>query len=161
MPPAPSNWVLLFGFIVVGVPFATGVITTVEAIQQSAHTEEAEGTVVGFELRDSPSRGGGVMSKPVIEYRVAGQAYRCSGEVATNLPVYAVGDMVPVRYRTAEPGTAFIDTFFDRWLCPLLFTGGGLLFLFPLSAAVLQKIKGTRATTRRNSPTRRHTSHRN
>ncbi|OAI44885.1 hypothetical protein AYO44_13435 [Planctomycetaceae bacterium SCGC AG-212-F19] len=142
-PPTASYWVLLLGFVVVGIPFSVGVVTTVSAIQESADTQQTQGTVVAFEGRNSAR--GGAVSKPVVEYHVAGQTYRFTGRVATNIPIHAVGDQVAVLYKTNEPGTAFIDSFFDRWLGPLLFTGVGFLFLGILVIATTKKIKGQRA----------------
>ncbi|OAI53372.1 hypothetical protein AYO44_16030 [Planctomycetaceae bacterium SCGC AG-212-F19] len=141
-PPTSSYWVLLLGFVVVGIPFSVGVVTTVSAIQESADTQLTQGTVVAFEGGNSAR---GPVSKPVVEYHVAGQTYRFTGRVATNMPIHAVGDQVAVLYKPNEPGTAFIDSFFDRWLGPLLFTGVGFLFLVILVIATTKKIKGQRA----------------
>lgn len=135
---SPSYWVLLLSFVVVGVPFSVGVVDTVAAIQLSADTQQTEGTVVAFE------GGGGKVRKPVVEYRVADQTYRCTGAVATNLPIHAVGDQVSVLYKINEPGVAFIDSFFDRWLGPLSFTVAGFGFLVVLLLVTVQKIKAHR-----------------
>jgi hypothetical protein len=144
------------GSVIVGVPFAVGVGATVVAIQQSAGTQEAEGTVVGFRSQRPPSRGGNTGRKPVVEYHVAGKDYQCIGGVSSNLPIHAVGDTVTVRYKTDEPSVAFIDSFFDRWLCPLAFTGGGFFFLVLLSVAAIRQIKRPPATVRRRRSTSRH-----
>lgn len=116
------------------------------AIQASTDTEETLGTVVAFERRQGSSRdGGGTVRAPLVEYSVAGQTFRCKGAVSTNLPIHAVGDEVSVLYKVNDPGVAFIDSFFDRWLGPLAFVGGGLLFLSILVVVTVQKIKDQRA----------------
>lgn len=122
-PPAPSYWVLVLAFIVVGVPFSVGVLGMVAAIQLSLDAREAQGTIVGFQTGSSPR--GGAVSKPVVAYQVAGQTSRAASGGSTNLPIHSVGDRVAVLYKVNEPGTAYIHSFFDLWLCPLLFTGVG------------------------------------
>lgn len=142
----PPYWVLLFGYVVVGVPFSVGVIDTVAAVQQSADAQQAEGIVVGFQDR-----------RPVVEYRVTGQMYQCMG-LAAKVPAHPVGDRVTVLYKIHDPGTACIDSFSGRWLGPLAFVGGGLLFLTILVVVTIQKIRGPRAApsaASQNRPTRR------
>jgi hypothetical protein len=64
--------------------------------------------------------------------------------VASNLPLYATGDRVRLLYKTNEPEVAFIDSFFERWLGPLVFTGGGGFFLAVLLVMTRHKIRNRR-----------------
>jgi hypothetical protein len=134
-PPTTSSWVFLVGFLVIAGPFGVGVYTTVEAIRDGADTEETQGTVIAREWR-----------KPVVEYHVAGQTYRCTGKVSGG--GHAVGDQVSVRYKIDDPSIGFIDSVFDRWLCPLLFLGGGSFFLGGLLFGLIRQIKYQRTAAR-------------
>jgi hypothetical protein len=145
-PPTTSYWVFLLGFLAVGAPFSVGVVTTVAAIQESADTKETQGTVVALERGTSAK--GGAVNRPVVEYRVAGQTYRCIGKLASNWPVHTVGDQVTVLYKIDDPNTGFIDSFVDRWLCPLLFTGVGSGFMAVLVVALIRQIRDQRAAAR-------------
>lgn len=142
----PSYGTILCGMIPVVAVFSLGVVTTVRAIQKSADTKETQGTVVAFE--HSTSSRGVPGSTPVVEYQVAGQTYRCIGELATSPRIYAVGDAVTVRFKSHDPAVGFIDAFMDRWFGPLLFTALGFPLLVFEVVMLVRKIKGQRAAAR-------------
>jgi hypothetical protein len=142
-PQTPSYATILLGMVPVAAVFLIGVFTTVKAIQKSSDTEEAQGTVVAFE-QSTMSRGGSV-STPVVEYQVAGQTYRCIGEMATSPRIYTAGDTVTVRFKSHDPGVGFIDGFMDRWFGPLLFTVVGSPLLAFEVVMLIRKVKGQRA----------------
>lgn len=78
-----------------------------------------EGTVVEMEESSSADSGCCVYS-PIIEFSVNGQTYRFEGDVASDPPEYRVGETVPVIYNPADPNTAQINKWVERWLFPLL-----------------------------------------
>ena len=67
---------------------------------------------------------------PVVAFSSSdGEKHRfTAGWYATD-PAYAVGDTVPVRYRRDDPQRAFIDSFAETWLLPLIFAAIGITFL--------------------------------
>jgi hypothetical protein len=81
--------------------------------------QTAPGTVVRMEESNS-SEGGCCVYSPVIEFRANEQVYSFEGDTASDPPQYSVGQQVRVRYNPANPGTAQVDSIFDRWLFPLI-----------------------------------------
>jgi hypothetical protein len=136
-PPIPPA-VFLPGLVLVSVILGVGVCLGVSQLQESSNTTEAEGTIVDFERLTSDSKEGGRVGKPIAEYHVGGQTYRCTGALASNWPIFAIGQKVSILYKIDDPKVAFIDSFVDRWLCPLLFNLGGLVFLVLLVVAKIR-----------------------
>jgi hypothetical protein len=58
---------------------------------------------------------------------VGGTNYRCTG-TGSGLSQYTIGEKVWVVYKIDQPETARIDSFFERWLIPLLIGGIGATF---------------------------------
>jgi hypothetical protein len=85
---------------------------------------ETEGqTTPGIVARmeeSSDSEGGCCVYSPVIEFAAGGQTYTFEGGNASNPPQYKVGQRVNVRYDPADPNTAQVDSFFERWLFPII-----------------------------------------
>jgi hypothetical protein len=73
---------------------------------------------------------------PVIEFTAGGQTYTFEGGNASNPPQYKVGQQVNVRYDPADPNTAQIDSFFERWLFPILIIPAMLLGALVVNAAM-------------------------
>ncbi|GEM_PF-443592 len=57
---------------------------------------------------------------PVVEFDVNGQTYSFESENASNQADYEIGSQVKVRYDPADPNTAQINKFSERWLFPII-----------------------------------------
>jgi hypothetical protein len=77
------------------------------------------GTVVRLDERNDPE-GGCCTYVPVIEFQANDQTYSFEGDNATYPPAYQVGEQVTILYHPANPGTAQIDNFFERWVFPII-----------------------------------------
>jgi hypothetical protein len=77
------------------------------------------GRVVEMEESDS-GEGGCCVYSPVIEFEADNQTYSFDGGNASDPPAYRVGQEVRVRYDPANPNTAQIDSFFERWVFPII-----------------------------------------
>ena len=81
--------------------------------------ETTTGIVVKMEESSSAENGCCVYS-PVIEFAANGQTYSFEGDNASNPPAYAVGEEVSVLYDPANPDTAQINKWTERWLFPMI-----------------------------------------
>lgn len=77
------------------------------------------GTVVGLDER-SDGDGGCCTYVPVIEFQANDRTYTFEGDNASYPPAYEVGEQVNVLYHPANPDTAQIDSFFERWVFPII-----------------------------------------
>src|SRR5512134_3214996 len=77
------------------------------------------GTVVRLAERSS-SEGGCCTYVPVVDFEVNNQVYTFEGDHASYPPRYEVGEQVNVRYNPTNPNTAQIDSFFERWIFPII-----------------------------------------
>lgn len=77
------------------------------------------GTVVRLN-EQSDAEGGCCTYVPVIDFQVSGQVYTFEGDNASYPPAYEVGEEVQVRYDPSNPNTAQIDSFFERWIFPII-----------------------------------------
>ena len=77
------------------------------------------GTVVRLEESNS-SEGGCCVYSPVVEFSANGQTHSFEGGNASDPPAYKVGEVVNVIYDPADPGTAQINKWTERWLFPIL-----------------------------------------
>jgi hypothetical protein len=82
-----------------------------------------EGRVVHMKMSDGK---GGLF--PVVAYTVDGKVFEVQG-ISTKPPAYSVGDPAMVRYRTDNPADAVLNSFIQRWLLPVIFTGLGAIFV--------------------------------
>jgi len=57
---------------------------------------------------------------PVVEFEADGQTYSFEDDNASDSSDYEIGNEVQVRYDPADPNTAQINTFADRWLFPII-----------------------------------------
>ena len=87
--------------------------------QLEQNGEMTHGTVVRLEESDS-SEGGCCVYSPVIEFDGNGQTYSFEGDNASYPPAYEVGEEVSVLYDPADPDTAQINKWSERWLFPLI-----------------------------------------
>jgi hypothetical protein len=81
--------------------------------------ETTTGTVIEME-ESSSSEGGCCVYSPVIEFNVNGQAYTFEGGTASYPPEYVVGEQVQVLYDPADPNTAQLNKWTERWLFPII-----------------------------------------
>jgi hypothetical protein len=68
----------------------------------------------------SDAEGGCCTYVPVVDFKVNDQVYTFEGDNASDPPAYQVGEQVNVRYDPTNPNTAQIDSFFERWIFPIL-----------------------------------------
>jgi hypothetical protein len=59
-----------------------------------------------------------VCTRPIIEFEANGQTYSFEGGNASYPPAYDVGEEVSVLYDPADPNTAQINKWTERWLMP-------------------------------------------
>lgn len=81
--------------------------------------EVTTGTITRLE-ESTTSEGYCCVYAPVIEFQANGQTYSFESDTASNQTDYTVGRQVRVRYDPADPNTAQIDNFMERWLFPAI-----------------------------------------
>jgi hypothetical protein len=81
--------------------------------------ETTTGRVVRLE-ESSSSEGGCCVYSPVIEFDANDQIYSFEGDNASYPPAYEVGEEVSILYDPAEPDTAQINKWTERWLFPII-----------------------------------------
>ena len=77
------------------------------------------GTVVRMN-EQSDGEGGCCTYVPVVDFQVNGSVYTFEGDTASDPPAYRVGEQVDVRYDPTDPNTAQIDSWFERWIFPII-----------------------------------------
>lgn len=77
------------------------------------------GTVVRLD-ESSTQEGGCCVYSPVVEFQINGQTYTFDGGNASSPPAYEVGETIPVIYDPADPNTAQINKWSERWLFPII-----------------------------------------
>lgn len=87
--------------------------------QLDQNGETTTGIVVSL-AESSSSEGGCCVYSPVIEFSANGQTYTFEGDNASDPPAYQVGEQVNVIYDPADPDTAQINKWVERWLFPIL-----------------------------------------
>lgn len=81
--------------------------------------ETTTGTVVSLE-ESNDSEGGCCVYSPVVEFEADGRTYSFEGENASDPPAYKVGEQVEVVFDPADPDTAQINKWTERWLFPII-----------------------------------------
>jgi len=81
--------------------------------------ERTTGIVTRLE-ESSDGDGGCCVYSPVIEFDAGGQRYSFEGGNASDPPAYDVGEQVQVLYDPADPETAQINKWTERWLFPII-----------------------------------------
>src|SRR5688572_17817027 len=111
--------ILILSNLFLGAFCLWGVYAAYIGWQLQTKGETASGTVVRMEESNS-SEGGCCVYSPVVEFRAGGKTYSFQGDTASDPPEYRVGQEVRVRYDPANPETAQIDSFGERWLFPII-----------------------------------------
>lgn len=106
--------------------------------------ETVTGTVVQLEESDS-SEGGCCVYSPLIEFEAGGQTHVFEGDNASDPPAYEVGEAVNVIYDPADPDTAQINKWAERWLFPLIIIPAMLLAALVMNFFMIRSF-------RRNDP---------
>ena len=103
-----------------------GVYAAYTGWQLETRGETTLGTVIRLAESDD-SEGGCCVYTPVVEFQASGKTYTFEGSNASDPPQYKVTQQVKVRYDPLDPGTAQIDSFFERWLFPIIIIPAMLL----------------------------------
>ncbi len=88
--------------------------------------EATTGIVTQLE-EGSDSDGDCCVYSPVVEFEANGQRYSFDGDTASYPPAYEVGEQVSVLYDPADPNTAQINKWTERWLMPVILVPAMLL----------------------------------
>jgi hypothetical protein len=96
-----------------------GVYAGYTSWQLQTNGETTTGTVVDLNESSDPE-GSCCTYSPVIEFTVNGKPYIFTGDNATNPPAYQVGEEVEILYDPANPDTAQINKWTERWLMPII-----------------------------------------
>ena len=86
-------------------------------LQQNGET--TTGVVTTLE-ESNDSDGGCCVYSPVIEFTANGQTYSFESDNASYPPAYDVGEQVSMLYDPADPNTAQINKWTERWLFPII-----------------------------------------
>ena len=87
--------------------------------QLDQNGETTTGIVVEME-ESSTQEGGCCVYSPVIEFVAGGQTFSFEGGNASSPPAYKVGEEVSILYDPADPNTAQINKWTERWLFPII-----------------------------------------
>jgi hypothetical protein len=104
----------------------------VSSLSFSFGSARTEGTIIKVE-EDLRYHGGGSGTQsgrtwyPVVEYQVGGSKYTHTGPGSSE-PHFTVGQTLGVLYKVDRPAVACLDSFVDRWLFPMVFSGVGAMF---------------------------------
>jgi hypothetical protein len=139
---------MALGLVFLGI----GVILGRSAWNRLTASERVTGTVVELariEPTDAAGPGGRRLDEkpsfaPVVQYQVGGQTYRIRGKVSSETPGYSVGESVTVLYSPDNPSDGKINSFAENWLLPLVFAGGGLLFILMGAAMLVVRLRSAR-----------------
>jgi hypothetical protein len=93
--------------------------------RQSA--KRAQGVVTGNQVYTDSD--GDTMYRPEVEFRTPdGEKHRFVSGTGSSPAAFHAGEHVTVVYREGAPDNAGIDTFFEQFFMPTLFSGLGLIF---------------------------------
>ena len=128
---------LIFGgiFAGIGAIFLTfGLVLGYQTRTFLGTASRAEGEVIALECRRSHPRRGRRFTVyhyyPVVKYTAAdGQTVQFIGQVGSKPPAFRVGQKVEVLSNPEQPRSARINSFFELWFAPMIFTGLGGIFL--------------------------------
>jgi hypothetical protein len=111
-------WTIFFNLFFAGFCL-WGVYAAYTGWQLQTNGVTTSGTVVRLN-EQSDAEGGCCTYVPVVDFNVNDQVYTFEGDNASDPPAYQVGEQVNVRYDPTNPNTAQIDSFFERWIFPIL-----------------------------------------
>ncbi len=87
--------------------------------QLQTNGETTTGIVVHLD-EQSDAEGGCCTYVPIIEFEAGGKTYSFSGDTASDPPAYEVSEEVSILYDPANPNTAQINKWSERWLMPII-----------------------------------------
>ena len=87
--------------------------------QLQTNGEATTGIVVRLD-EQSDSEGGCCTYVPIIEFEAGGNTYSFRGDTASDPPAYEVSEEVSILYDPANPNTAQINKWSERWLMPII-----------------------------------------
>lgn len=130
-------WTIFFNLFFAGFCL-WGVYAAYTSWQLQTNGVITPGTVVRLN-EQSDGEGGCCTYVPVIDFKVNDQIYTFEGDNASDPPAYDVGEQVNVRYDPINPNRAQIDSFFERWIFPIIIIpvmiiGGIILNFFMIRA---------------------------
>lgn len=111
-------WTIFFNVFLAGFCL-WGVYAAYTGWQLQTNGVTTPGTVVSLSEQND-AEGGCCTYVPVIDFKVNDQVYTFEGDNASDPPAYDVGEQVNVRYDPTDPNTAQIDSFFERWIFPIM-----------------------------------------
>ncbi|MDZ8050494.1 MAG: DUF3592 domain-containing protein [Aulosira sp. ZfuVER01] len=130
-----SKFFLIFGSIFAGIGsiFAvTGVIFVVNTHSFVGTAESIQGTVIDLKLRSSTDSKGRSSSAyyPVVKFTPsAGEPTIFESNTGSQLPSFTKGQQVEVIYNPQKLNSAMINSWFELWFLPTMFTGMGSLLV--------------------------------
>ena len=111
-------WTIFFNLFFAGFCL-WGVYAAYTGWQLQTNGVTTPGTVVRLN-EQSDAEGGCCTYVPVVDFNVNDRVYTFEGDNASDPPAYQVGEQVNVRYDPTNPNTAQIDSFFERWIFPII-----------------------------------------
>lgn len=111
-------WTIFFNLFFAGFCL-WGVYAGYTSWKLDSEGEMTTGIVVKLE-ESNDSEGGCCVYSPVVEFDANGQTYSFEGDNASDPPAYKVGEEVNVIYDPADPDTAQINKWSERWLFPII-----------------------------------------
>lgn len=111
--------------LLAGAVFAWSVASEARA----AATESATGTVIGLVESRTRKIGDPPSYAPVVRFEAEGESREIQGSIYSKPASYRVGDPVRVVYPPGKPGDAYIDSWSEVWLVPLILGGLAGAFL--------------------------------
>jgi Protein of unknown function (DUF3592) len=122
-----------------GAACAIGVYYGIASYREGIDSDRTDGIVVELEVHD------GEFFLPIVEYEVGEKRFRCKGNSASKPASYKVGETVIILYKKDHPERGFIDSFFQRWLGPVVFSFGGIFFFICIIAGLVQRSRSLRS----------------
>lgn len=125
----------VFGSIFTGVGsifVITGIIITVNTRNFVGKSISAQGTVIDLVRRTSRDSDGRSSTAyyPVIKFTASsGEPTEFEANSGSNPPAYTKDQQIEILYNPQEPQSATINSWFDLWFLPAMFTGMGSLFV--------------------------------
>lgn len=116
-------------FLVAGIGLAVwGYVNVKNKIDGSVYVK-TEGTVVSMRLVP-PTQDAGETWTPTIKFKDRnGKEFTFESNVSSDPPAYQIGEKVELLYPEDRPEDAFINSWIEKWLTPVLLGIAGLVML--------------------------------
>ncbi|BAY08881.1 DUF3592 domain-containing protein [Calothrix sp. NIES-2098] len=130
-----SKFFLLFGSIFAGIGsiFAvTGIIFVINTNSFVRTAESIQGTVIDLKLRSSTDSKGRHSSAyyPIVRFTPSsGEPIIFESHTGSKPPSFTKGQQVEVLYHPQKPDSTTINSWFELWFLPTMFTGLGSIFV--------------------------------